>query len=1267
VYYNKFTVVHNTMRNLHMCKFTVYVDQEVCLVSKGLFENMNDELRNLSREMGAIEEFKGNVKDVEEVIENINSPLTIMVMGEFSTGKSTFINALMGEPITKVDAKPTTAVITKLVYGERDRIVVHYQDGTQQEYSREEFARLTAEADEEANEMHNRMDYVERTLPIDMLKSMSIIDSPGLNSIKSVHEDMTRHFMDKADTVLWMFDANKPGSQTEIDALKRLNPRLSPLVLVNKIDGIDEEEGDSVEGILEGVERRLENNKIEAQGYLGISAKMAFKGKTENRDNLVQASNIGAFYDAIEEKVLPGREQYKRNSLLDGLVKMIYAAGSQIKELRQKNEERKKSDYAAYVAMETELAAVWDELENIADIMLTDIENNQPQGRKRLNAAMKSFYGMLHWLGIFVEQDDDVARKYLEEAAVRGDEAAQIVLADVYTSLHEIERAIYWREKICAVKQMHNENIDKKKYKKLKPLASKYYYAKDYEKSLDCYLKWCDNGGDIDTNDIGAINYMIKSRKITDIIKLQDALKLLEKIASTGNPEAMFAVADAVEYDDEEEQANLYQKALDAGSWYAEIYFARKYLAENNIEKSLDLFKKAAQAGDFPEKYDGTIEKLSTKLHNIKNISPDEMYNKAVECYETGKYIESDKWYLKAAKAGHKESMCKAGVICRGKGRYNEALEWFHKAEHAGVMMATYWIGYMYELGEGVERDYKAAFNWYKRAANYKVSDAMFELGILYEYGRGVEEDIKKAIDWYQKAVDAGNWAGTVASGNAEALERIKKLKSDSAMQSNIEKGIFLYEQGEYGEALNCLKKAAREGKSDAMVWLGKMYEDGKGVGQDYSKAMEWYIKAANMGDPDAMNNMGAMYHEGKGIGKNYNCARGWYQKAINAGCDVAKNNLSRLLYAQGKYEEALSCFREEAEAGKSGAMTWLGNMYEEGKGVAKNYSEAMRWYKKAAETGDTEAMCYLGDRYYKGQSVTQNYEEAAKWFRKAADGGLAKAMNALGWCYYNGQGVTQNYEEAIKWYRKAAEAGNADGMNNLGWYYYEGKGVTQNYAEAVKWYRKAVEAGDVMAMNNLGNCYYSGKGVMQNYEKAVELYQKAAEGGIKYAMNSLGNCYRYGKGIMQNYAEAVKWYQKAVEAGDEDAPQNLADITNIMEKQTAGKETAKKSKSCFITTAVCTSFHKPDDCYELTMFRNFRDTWLVKETDGNTLISEYYRIAPSIVKSIDSCPNATDIYLKIWNTYLCHCLHYIEMGDNMCCKELYMDMVKSLEEKFLK
>ncbi len=219
-------------------------------------------------------------------------------------------------------------------------------------------------------------------------------------------------------------------------------------MLVNKIDGIDEEEGDSVEGILREVERRLKNNKLEAQGYIGISAKWAFQGKQENKEKMIKASNIGVFYDAVEKTVLPGREQYKRNSLLDGLVKMIYGIGSRLQDMREKNEAQKDKDYAAYIEMETELATVWDELENIADIMLTEIEQNQPEGRKRLNAAMKSFYGILYWLGIFFERDDNIARKYFEEAAVRGDERAQWVLIKWLLRNKEYEAAEYWMEKM---------------------------------------------------------------------------------------------------------------------------------------------------------------------------------------------------------------------------------------------------------------------------------------------------------------------------------------------------------------------------------------------------------------------------------------------------------------------------------------------------------------------------------------------------------------------------------------------------------------------------------------------------------------------------------------------------------------------------------------------------------------------------------------------------------------------------------------------------
>ena len=109
-----------------------------------------------------------------------------------------------------------------------------------------------------------------------------------------------------------------------------------------------------------------------------------------------------------------------------------------------------------------------------------------------------------------------------------------------------------------------------------------------------------------------------------------------------------------------------------------------------------------------------------------------------------------------------------------------------------------------------------------------------------------------------------------------------------------------------------------------------------------------------------------------------------------------------------------------------------------------------------------------------------------------------------------------------------------------------------------------------------------------------------------------------------------------------------------------------RPSKGCFITTAVCESFGKADDCYELTAFRNFRDKWLALQTDGKILIDEYYEVAPKIVAKINSLSNSAEVYKNIWSEYLQSCLKAIEVGDNSKCKKIYVAMVNSLKEKFL-
>lgn len=109
-----------------------------------------------------------------------------------------------------------------------------------------------------------------------------------------------------------------------------------------------------------------------------------------------------------------------------------------------------------------------------------------------------------------------------------------------------------------------------------------------------------------------------------------------------------------------------------------------------------------------------------------------------------------------------------------------------------------------------------------------------------------------------------------------------------------------------------------------------------------------------------------------------------------------------------------------------------------------------------------------------------------------------------------------------------------------------------------------------------------------------------------------------------------------------------------------------RRSIFCYITTAVCKSLGRPDDCYELNTLRKYRDTYLLATEEGRRMVDEYYNIAPTIVKRIDREENAASIYQNIWNTYLSPCIQFIEKGENEKCRDLYADMVRKLEAQYL-
>lgn len=107
----------------------------------------------------------------------------------------------------------------------------------------------------------------------------------------------------------------------------------------------------------------------------------------------------------------------------------------------------------------------------------------------------------------------------------------------------------------------------------------------------------------------------------------------------------------------------------------------------------------------------------------------------------------------------------------------------------------------------------------------------------------------------------------------------------------------------------------------------------------------------------------------------------------------------------------------------------------------------------------------------------------------------------------------------------------------------------------------------------------------------------------------------------------------------------------------------SSSSSGCFLTSACVEAKGLPDDCRELTVLRSFRDTYLKEHSCQD--ICEYYRVAPTIVEKIKQCPNAMDIFEKIYSELVIPCVSLIDNGNNEEAYHKYKDYVQKLQLEY--
>ena len=301
-------------------KIEKYIKKDIEELKKSdVFEMLKLNIKNNSKDLFQLSNFKDYSIKLWEISEQASRPLLVMIMGEFKTGKSTFINAILEEEILKPDVTPATAVVSMISYGEERNVIAHFRDGNTKQYSYEELKNITAEGDDSKKDLRNNIKYVELFIPKEILKRITIIDTPGLNVDNQLHIQATKEFMNEADMVFWVFAYGKAASRTEVAAISELSKRLKPMAIINRIDEIDEEE-ESLEEIIQEIKKRL---KEYVDDIIGVSSYLAKKGLLENDQEALSQSRWLNFTDKLEKEVLQKSESLKIESILDKLREYI--------------------------------------------------------------------------------------------------------------------------------------------------------------------------------------------------------------------------------------------------------------------------------------------------------------------------------------------------------------------------------------------------------------------------------------------------------------------------------------------------------------------------------------------------------------------------------------------------------------------------------------------------------------------------------------------------------------------------------------------------------------------------------------------------------------------------------------------------------------------------------------------------------------------------------------------------------------------------------
>jgi small GTP-binding protein len=171
---------------------------------------LRDEKTFLADLLATLTTFKqppAELADLRHALLQLDELFLIVVAGEFNSGKSALVNALLGQRVLEEGVTPTTTRVTLVKYG----------DDISQSVGVSGIAVLT--------------------YPLDLLREINFVDTPGTNAVIREHEELTRNYIPRSDLVLFVTSADRPFTESERQFLDHIREWGKKIVFViNKRD-----------------------------------------------------------------------------------------------------------------------------------------------------------------------------------------------------------------------------------------------------------------------------------------------------------------------------------------------------------------------------------------------------------------------------------------------------------------------------------------------------------------------------------------------------------------------------------------------------------------------------------------------------------------------------------------------------------------------------------------------------------------------------------------------------------------------------------------------------------------------------------------------------------------------------------------------------------------------------------------------------------------------------------------------------------------------